>query len=173
MTEIQEQDFTLRTFQLKAARVVAGMELKEIGNALGLTKAAISRWEHKNSFAPLTTSKENILILKRIFADHNIFFPNKNSISLCETILELKPEGLTRFQLRGARAILNITQEQLANYLNIPTQIITRAEFLRKSQYIRPSNIEVPMMLKNFFQSKNITFANNSTISFYEDQKTH
>lgn len=167
MKKIHEQDFILKTFQLRAARAVANIKLQEIGNALGLTKAAISKWEHKSNFASLKTSHENILILKKMFEKYNIFFPDINSIALNEFIGEQKPEGLTRFQLKAARAILNISQEQLAQYLSLSKQTIRRAELPKKNRYIRPSNPETPAMLKNFFGSKNIIFKDNNTISFY------
>lgn len=171
MTKIQEQDFTLKTFQLRAARVVAGIELKEIGNVLGLTKAAISLWEHKDDFAPLTTSQENILILKEIFARHNIFFPDENSISLNEIIEYRKPEGLTRFQLKASRAILNISQEMLAQSINILKDVIARAELLKNHEYIRPLNKKLPSTLKLWFENKNIIFNDNLTVLFFRDKK--
>ncbi|RYE24333.1 MAG: hypothetical protein EOP45_05960, partial [Sphingobacteriaceae bacterium] len=110
---MNSQEYILKSFQLRAARITADIELKTIGDLIGLTKACISRWEHQDSFYRLKTSNENIANIKQLFAQHNIFFPDEHSIAV-ETNLEdneLQREGLTRFQLRAARVILNITQE--------------------------------------------------------------
>lgn len=171
MTKIQEQNFTLKTFQLRAARMVAGIELKTIGRYLGLTTAAISLWQQKDNFAPLTTSKENILIIKKIFAEQNIFFPDEHSIALTDTMKEHKHESLTRFQLRAARTALGISQEQLAKYLNISIDIISRAELLENLEYIRPLDKSLPRTLKSWFENRNIIFKNDLSILFFEGKK--
>ena len=173
MQEIDETEFILRIFQLRAARVTAGIELKTIGNLLGLTKAAISLWEHRDDLSKLTTSKENIRIMQELFTKHNIFFPDENSITLIDKAENKKSGSLTRFQLKAARTILNISQAELANIIDIPKQIITRAELLRSNQYIRPLNKRTTMILKSFFESKNIIFKEDLTVSFIENKKTH
>lgn len=171
MTEIQEQNFILKTFQLRAARMVAGIKLETIGKHLGCTAAAISLWECKDNLAPLKTSQENILIIKKIFAEHNIFFPDENSIALTDSMNEYKPESLTRFQLRAARTTLDISQRQLAEFLNISQCIITQAELLKNNEYIRLKKKTLSSVLRTWFENKNIIFDNDLIISFGKDKK--
>lgn len=167
-------EHVLRTFQLRAARYVVGIELKEIGSHLGLTKAAISLWEQKNNFALIKTSNENILSLKKLFAERNLFFPDENSISLNDNIRNDNPREkiLTRFQLRVSRTALYLTQEELANMIGVSHGVIIRSESLENNQYIRPENKETSTKIKNWLEKQNIIFEEALTFCFLENKKS-
>lgn len=172
--EVQaEQNYTLKAFQLRAARVAAGVTLNTIGNLLGFTKAAVSLWEHQNNFTQIKTSNDNIIVIKEFFAQHNIFFPDANSIALKLDLIGKKRTDLTRFQLRAARAILHMTQEELAASINIPRYIIQKAELamLNRYVYMRPPLETLPLQLRKFFEERNFVFCNDFIVSFYENKK--
>ena len=44
-----QNNIIIKNFQLRAARSVLGIGVREIGHCLGLSGAAISIWEHKGN----------------------------------------------------------------------------------------------------------------------------
>ena len=72
---------------------------------------------------------------------------------------------MTRFQLRGGRAILGINRKDLASLANIDQYVITRAERLDNKEYIRPKDSSLPNTIKNIFKQHGISFPSPFTIS--------
>ncbi|MGI4775431.1 MAG: hypothetical protein ACRYE9_00620 [Janthinobacterium lividum] len=169
-----EQNYILNAFQLRAARVTAGVSLSAIGNLLGFTKAAVSLWEHQNNLTQIRTSNDNVTVIKEFFAQHSIFFPDANSIGLKAGLIGKKRAGLTRFQLRAARAILHMSQEELAALINIPRYIIQKAELAMLNRYVHtlPPIESLPLQLRNFFEERNFIFCNDFIVSFYDNKKS-
>ncbi|RYE05568.1 MAG: hypothetical protein EOP33_05330 [Rickettsiaceae bacterium] len=163
----------LKAFQLRAARITTNISLRAVGELIGLTKAAVSLWEHQDSFSQIKTSNKNIIIIKQFFNNHGISFPDEHSINLKTILKGKKLEGLTRFQLRAARAMLHITQEELATLIEIPRYIIQKAEYSANNRYLRmysPMDA-LPIKLKHFFEGKNICFEHDFQVSFLKCKK--
>lgn len=160
----------IKSFQLRVARSVLGIGVREIGHHLGLSGAAISIWEHKGNFENLKTSMNNILLLNEFFKSHDITFPDDNSVTLHREIKKTNNEKgiLTRFQLRASRTALNITQVELANLIGITRQVISRAEHLQNDQYIRPLEKGASLKIKNWFENNKISYEGYHTIALYD-----
>lgn len=157
----------IKSFQLRAGRSVLGIGVRELGNCLGLSGAAISLWENKELDYNLKTSDVNITLLLKYFEQREVFFPDENTISLNPALIRNSTSNaLTRFQLRAARAILNLSQLELANYLNVSPQLITRAEKLNNRDFIRPKELNVVAKIRSWFENRGIYFSNDLSLSF-------
>ena len=162
-----QNNIVIKNFQLRAARSVLGIGVREIGHCLGLSGATISIWEHKGNLENLKTSTDNILLLTEFFKSHNITFPDENSVALREEVKRSSNEEgvLTRFQLRASRIALNMTQVDLANFIGVTRQVISRAEHLRNNEYIRPLEKEASLKIRNWFENNKISYKDCYTIS--------
>ena len=153
--------------QLRVARQILNLGVRDIANVLRVSKAIISKAElgktrdffHKYSPA-----------LLEFFKSHSIIFPNEYCIRYCINEAfkqELQPSNsLTRFQLRAARCIMNLKQYELSKLINIDTGIISRAEQLQNTDYIKPQDKLVTLKLHELFLKHNITFPDPVSIVY-------
>jgi len=158
----------MKVFQLRASRAILNLGVRDIGSYIGVSGTAVSTWESKDIHLDINTSDKNIRILEQFFMIKNIFFPDENSISLNELIIETKNndfQKLSRFQLKGARAILGINRKELARLVGIDQYVITRAERLDNKEYIRPKDFSVSTKIKRIFMQHGIYFPTPFTIS--------
>lgn len=158
----------MKVFQLKAARAVLNLSVRDIGSYIGVSGTAVSMWESKDIDLDINTSEQNIRMLEQFFTIKNIFFSDKNSMLLNEVNTLSKNDNsqiLTRFQLRGGRAILGINRKDLAALVQIDQYVITRAERLDNKEYIRPKDSSVPTKIKYIFMQHGIFFPSPFTIS--------
>jgi transcriptional regulator with XRE-family HTH domain len=106
----------MKVFQLKATRAVLELSVRDIGGYIGVSGTAVSTWESKGIHLNVNTSEQNIKMLEQFFAIKNVFFTNEDSVLLNESNAECKNDGsqiLTRFQLKGGRAILGINRKDI------------------------------------------------------------
>lgn len=162
----------IKSFQLRAGRSVLGIGVRELGNCLGVSGAAISLWEHKDANNNLKTSDYNIILLKKFFEQREVFFPDEKTISLNPALIKQNSENtLTRFQLRASRSILNLSQAELANFTGVSAQLIARAERLNNKEFIRPKEAEVITKIRLWFENHGIYFTNNLSLSISQNLK--
>ena len=155
--------------QLRAARHVLNLGVRDIAKILKVSKATISKTELGKTRDFLYKHSAALL---EFFEHHNIFFPNEYVIRY-----HINPEiidkiqkynyGLTRFQLRAARYILNINQTEIANIINVDKGIITRAEQLQNADFINPQDHSIVLKLINIFHERNIEFPDQLSV-FYK-----
>lgn len=155
--------------QLRAARNVLNLGVRDIANLLKVSKATISNSElgktrdffYKHSPA-----------LINFFEQRNIIFPNKYSIRYVlpnsnpiET-LNQEEGSLTRFQLITARHVLNISQQTLANFIGIDKGIISRGEKLSNEKYIKALDPSTILKIQTFYKQQNLDFPDPLFIFF-------
>ncbi len=146
--------------QLRAARNILGLGVRDIGLLLKVSKDTVNKAElgktrdffHKNSAG-----------LVDFFERNNIIFPTEYSIRyrLSKTdiqIIHSDKNGLSRFQLKTARLVLSINQSDLAKEVSVAKRVITRLEQLPNEALINPRDHGVVLRLKNFFELHNIEF---------------
>jgi len=156
---------TLKVFQLRAARSTLGLGVRDIGAYIDLSRSTISKIERMDINVDLNITQEQNRILIRIFNDKGVFFPDENTV-LYKDLDHNNKQLLTRFQLRGSRAILGLTQRELAEILYIEKKVLTYLEGLPNSAYIATTNTDlIHSKFKNFFDGNSITFPNNGIIS--------
>ena len=80
--------------------------------------------------------------------------------------------GLCSLFLRHTSASLVIQENadpdvlvDLANFIGITRQVISRAEHLRNNEYIRPLEKEASLKIRNWFENNNISYKDCYTIS--------
>lgn len=163
----------LKIFQLRVARSVTGIEVRELALYLGVSRTIISRWEKGSPLECIKTNKVSPKSLAFFFKQHNILFPDEYTVKLKSIINNLESNHLTRFQLRAARASLKLTQEELAKLTDIPKSIINYLETQSNETLLHTTNKEIDdLILKNFFQNKGLIFPDNYTISFVNTTET-
>ena len=162
----------IRTFQLKAARSVTGIEAREVALYLGISRTIISRWEKQPILDYIKTKKVSSESLLFFFKQHNVLFPNEYSIKFNTQIVPFNSIHLTRFQLRAARATLSLTQEELAKLTNTSKSIINYLEIQNNETLLNTTKRDIDdLIFKKFFQTKGLLFPDNFTICFIEPDK--
>jgi transcriptional regulator with XRE-family HTH domain len=156
----------LKTFQLRVARSVTGIEVREVALYLGISRTIISRWEKQEPLDDIKTRKVSPQTLLFFFKQHNILFPNEQTVKFVSQLQSEKSNHLSRFQLRASRAALGLTQDELAKLTRIPKSVINYLETQSNETLLNTTNKDIDdLIFKDFFQTKGLLFPDNFTIS--------
>ena len=154
----------LKIFQLRIARSTLSLGVRDIGAYINLSRSTISKIERMDIQTELNITHEQNVVLLKIFNDKGIFFPDANSAYYKHISCSLKG-SITRFQLRGSRAILGLSQRELAELICIKKSDLNYLENLENTSYISEKKTEINQdKINAFFESSGITFPNNATI---------
>lgn len=157
----------LKTFQLRVARSVTGLEVREVALYLGISRTIISRWEKQPFLDNIRTKKASPESLLFFFKQHGIVFPDEYSVKFNSLLNSFNSIHLTRFQLRASRAALGLTQEELAKLTNIPKSVINYLEIQNNETLLNTTKKDIDdLIFKKFFQTKGLLFPDSFTISF-------
>lgn len=155
----------LKSFQIRAARSVLGLGVREVGNYINVSRTTISIWERQEALQTIQSKKSDVSLLITLFKEYGIIFPDTATVTLVTNNLN-NSKHLTRFQLRASRAALSLTQEELSGFTKIPIQIITYLESKKNDVYINTTPKEFnESLLKSFFEKQNIKFLNDFSIT--------
>ena len=154
--------------QLKAARHSLNLGVRDVAKILRVSKSTISKAELGKTRDFLYKHSAALI---DFFASHNIKFPSEYSIRYHITDdkqqqLNQYNNTLTRFQLKTARHILNISQEKLAKSIHIDKGIISQTEQLSNEEIIKLQDQSIILKLKDLFQQRNIEFPDQLSIFF-------
>ena len=159
----------LKTFQLRVARSVTGIEVREVALYLGISRTIISRWENQPISNYIKTKKVSPESLFFFFKQHGVLFPDEHSVKFISQLKPLDSAHLTRFQLRAARSSLGLTQDELAKLTKTSRSIINYLEIQNNETLLNTTNKEIDdLILKKFFQEKGLSFPDSFTISYTE-----
>lgn len=158
----------ITNLQLRAARQVLNIGIRDLEKILKVSKSTISKAEqgktrdffYKHSAALIDFFKKN-----------NVTFPNEHTIRFNirtpkNNEIPLKPQTITRFQLKAARCVMGLSQKRLAKTIGIDKGILSRAELLDNFQSINPAGKGVTYMIKDMFLKHNIEFPDPYSIFF-------
>jgi transcriptional regulator with XRE-family HTH domain len=151
----------LYSFQLRSARSVIGIGVRDLGAYLGISRTTISKWENQDAFHLIRSKNANLETLNFFFGQYNIIFPDSNSVAFKkhDKIDTASLETLTRFQFRASRAALNLTQEQLGEYTNIQYSDISYLERLPNEYDLSQNKKGINYSpIKKFFKERGIIF---------------
>jgi DNA-binding transcriptional regulator YiaG len=162
----------LKAFQLKVARSVTGIEIRELAPYLGISRTIVSRWEKQPPTSLIKTKRVSGDSLIFFFKQYNVIFPNDHTVKFSSEQSIPQSEHLTRFQLRAARAALSLTQSRLAELTNNSVATINYLETQDNTTFLNETNKEVDdLILKSFFEKSGVTFPESLTICILEDLK--
>jgi DNA-binding XRE family transcriptional regulator len=150
--------------QFRAARNALNLGVREVAQLLKVSKATVNK-------ADLGKTRDFFFkhspALISFFEKKNIFFPNEYSIRYGYPENRIESAFLvTRFQLKCARSILNISQLELANLIKVNKNVISRAELIPNSDFINFLNVDTNLNLKNLFSKHQIEFPDPFSIFF-------
>ncbi len=174
----------INNIQLRAARHAVGLGVREIAELLGVASSTASNQENEvygkkacDEFMNLHSAK----LIDYFKNKHDIVFPNESSIELNvskEVLNNLPKEGgeLTRFQLRCARCVLNISQAELSKNTGISLFLLKRKESKKNIELLyryKPEE-KAEVDLKQWFENHGLVFIEKFTINFenFSVQKT-
>lgn len=159
----------LTAFQLRVARDVLGLGLRELAEYLNVSRTTVFKWEHQQNLSLVHTvaKVENAVLIKPFFEERGIMFTNENTISLKTSIFPTPTTGaLTRFQLRAARTATRLTQDELSVHLLTQRIVINYLERQNNSTYINTTSREIDeILIKNIFEKYGIIFPDDFSIS--------
>ena len=155
----------LKAFQLRAARSVCGLGVRDIGLYLGVSGTIVSRWEQKQPLDEIKSTVTNPLGLIFFFEQYKVLFPNENSIKFNDTLLLLNSKHITRFQLRAARASFCISQSELAEHTGVPRATINYLESQDNMTFLNSTRKAInDTAIKIFFEKNGIVFPDSLTV---------
>lgn len=163
--------------QLKVARYVLNLGVRDIGSLIQTSRTTISKLENNIiKIGEMRLSDRRNTVLVEFFKKNGVIFPDYNCITFCpfNNIVQ-RPNSnhsMTRFQLRAARTILNKTQDELADLLNINSSIISYAENLPNEAYINPKNVLLISSLISLFHQYKIYFPTDLSITYKSVDRT-
>ncbi len=165
----------MKAFQLRAARSVTGIGVKEIALYLGVSGTIVSRWDNMSPLKTIKSKVTNPKALIFFFTQHKILFLTENSISLDidnlnTTDLDIDnlntTEYLSRFQLRASRAILGLSQRELAEATKTSQGIINYLESLDNTYFINNTSKDIDTTIyKLYFEENGIIFPDNYSVT--------
>ena len=159
----------ITSFQLRASRSVLGFGVREVGEVINVSRTTISTWERQSAFQIISAKKKDVAPLSLFFNKNGIIFPDKQTLSLV-TDLPKHLNRLTRFQIRASRAVLGLTLNELASFINIPMQIIAYLESKKNDTYINSTPKEFDeAIIRDFFEQQSIRFLNDFSISLLKN----
>ncbi len=167
--------------QLRAARHALNMGTRDMGKLLGVGATTLASHERLTfgvkGFDKFITKFSQQLI--EFFAENNIIFPDSYSIELKignDILNAMSKAGgqMTRFQLRVARYVLNISQVELSKLSGISEYAINTHESKKNSELLYTHKKEEPIELKykKWFLSHGIEFIGNFKVSFQNFSST-
>lgn len=161
----------LNTFQFRASRYCLNLGVRDMVEILNLSRTSISTLENLPNFHPMNISDFHSRNLADFFNSNGISFKDENSMSF---IGSEAGDSLTRFQLRAARVIMHITQQELSIMMDFPTGLIGYLEKLSNDYLLtKTPKIVDEDKIRSFFNSKGIEFTYNSGIYLKEDFRNY
>ena len=165
----------INNIQLRAARHALNLSTKDIAELLGVAASTITHHECLKfgitGFNKFIANHSDQLI--NFFTENDIVFPDNYSIELkvSDDVLNAIPKTggeLTRFQLRVARYILNITQIELSKKIDISKSAINTHECKENTDllYIYKKEEPIELKYKQWFLSHGIKFFDNFKVEF-------
>jgi len=156
----------LQVFHLRVARSVLGLGVRDIGAYINISRSAVSKIERKDVTSILRVEEDQNTILIKIFNDKGVFFPDKNSVQYGADLKSYNTH-LTRFQLRGGRAVLGLSQREMSENLNIEKNVLNYLENLPNASMLyntEKAQGDFNTTLKKFFDKNNISFPTENSI---------
>ena len=155
--------------QLKAARCVLNLRVLDIGKLIETSRTTISKLENNIiTLSEMRLSDRRNTILIEFFKQNSIGFCSNYSINFInDTHSQTEDtDGITRFQLRAARSILNKTQSELAEIMQVPPSTIKTAESYNNDTFFSPKDYPIVPCLIDTFLKEGLFFPNSFSVDF-------
>jgi transcriptional regulator with XRE-family HTH domain len=161
-------DKYINYLQLRAARSVLNLGVRDIGSIIGVSRMTISKLENnKTTLERLKHGESRNNTLVWFFKKKDIIFPNNYTICNSSIINEdQQTNTLTRFQLRSARAIIGIDRNAFKDMIGVEKGILEYAESFNNQEYINPRGSDTNQKIKDKFSQYGVQFLNGNIVTF-------
>lgn len=150
--------------QLRIARNIVDLGVREMASVLKVSKATISKAELGKTRDFL--HKHNAALTDFFYKNH-LSFPSSCFVKFVKPLPQFanNPQKITRFQLKSARCLLNISQNELGKAIGCDKGVINRAEGRANEEFAFDKK-ETSVALIEFFKQHGIDFPDNLSIFF-------
>jgi DNA-binding XRE family transcriptional regulator len=155
----------IRAFQLRAARSVTGLGVREIGAYCDVSRTTISSLELLKSHKILKLARAKVNALIFLFEQYNIFFPDEDTVKM-KVKQEHYIDYLSRFQFRAGRSILQLTQAQVGSFVDASFSRISKIERTKNENCVSIGTEVDISLCRAFFEGQGLIFPEKYTISF-------
>lgn len=156
--------------QLKVARRVLNLGVRDIGSLIELSRTTVSNLENNIiNLKDIRLAERRNAILKEFFKVNNIIFPNNHTISFIShsIINSLSQNGvINRFQFKASRIILNETHADFAKSIGLSTSAVTTLEKGNNEKIIKFRSSLSQSNLINKLKTHSIKLPDNFSVSF-------
>jgi len=154
----------LTGFQLKAALGVLKIKVTELSKLIDIHRFTISKLAKTPNTQYLKCHSQTLVLLEKFFKENGILFLDNFSISLkIEKPITIKKGRLTIFQLRAARAALNLSFVQFSKLTSLSRATLCNLEQGSISDYVKNDFVDTEV-LKQFFIKESLSFPNDFTV---------
>lgn len=164
----------LTGFQFKVSRAILDLHYEQLAGNVGLHFSTMKRIEDETpNLTPLKSQLSTVILLTRFFNKQGIYFPASNIVTINKNTSSAGRDSLdkiTRFQLKGARVALKLTQKELGEQVKIPQSTISDLEIKYKNEQFLKLDPAVARFIKSFFIQHGVIFPSPVTIELKTDK---
>lgn len=153
----------LTGFQLKASIGALNLRITELSKLIEVNRFTITKLVKTPLTEYIQCHTKTLLSLEGFFKENNILFLDNFSVTLNIEKPTLPTKKLTVFQLRAARASLDLTLVEFGKLVNFAPSTLSTLEQGAIMDYAKTNFIDTDV-LKQFFIEKSLSFPDDFTI---------
>ena len=163
----------LTGFQFRVSRAILDLYYEQLANHAGLHFSTLKNLEEDTpNLSHPRCQLKTVIALTSFFNKHGILFSSSNIITLKPSEIITSQESsdkMTRFQLKGARVALRLTQKELGEHIGIPQSTLSDLEIRHKNEQFVKLNPAVIKAMKSFFLQQGVTFPSHTSIELNDN----
>ena len=164
----------LTGFQFRVSRAILDLYYEQLASHVGLHFSTLKKLEEDTQNLSHPKCQLSTLInITNFFNKQGISFPNDNIITLNTlkvTASQDSSDKITRFQLKGARVTLKLTQKELGQNINIPQSTLSDLEINYKNEQFIKLDPIITKTTKSFFLQHGVVFLSPTSIKLISNK---
>ncbi len=153
----------LTGFQLKVSRGVLKIPVNKLATSINISRPTIIKLEKTSDIKLIKCYTSTLDKLELFFKSHDLFYPDYNSVAI-NTSTPIANTSLSVFQIRGARAALQLSLSDLSEASNINRNSLYVWEQGGILDIVN-SDLNKILSLKNYFLSQGVLFPHNYSLA--------
>jgi DNA-binding XRE family transcriptional regulator len=158
----------LTGFQFRVSRAILDLYYEQLASSVGLHFGTLKRIEEETpNLSPIKSQLSTVILLTNFFNTCGVFFPSNNIVTINGkeyTTRKSPSEEITRFQLKGGRVAIKLTQKELGEYINVAQSTLSDLEIKYKNEQFIKFDSSKSRSIRSFFLQYGITFPSPTSI---------